>query len=415
MRVYKLLAVAMVAGLIFSGCGGSGSGTGPSGGNVTPSSGSNTVPIIVDAGPSGLSSPATNIPYVSVEICAPGSTSVCQTIDHISLDTGSSGLRILSSALNSTMVTALQQQPVLGPGGNPLVECAQFVSFFTWGPVRKTDIKMAGETAGAVPIQVIGDPTYSTIPGNCSSSAPASAQDVNSLAANGILGVGLFRQDCGGACTTSTNNPAFYYECSSGTSCAQANASLGAQVANPVWMFSSDNNGVLISLPAIAATGAINVSGTMAFGIGTQSNNGLGNATVFTLAADGTFTTIFNGKSYPESFIDSGSNGNFFLTSALTGIPECSSPNTGFYCPNSTQNLSATNQGLNSVSNTVQFSVANLNSLSGNNTAFNDIGGTNAGPPPSFDWGLPFFFGRNVFTAIEGQNTPAGIGPFWAY
>jgi hypothetical protein len=28
---------------------------------------------------------------------------------------------------------------------------------------------------------------------------------------------------------------------------------------------------------------------------------------------------------------------------------------------------------------------------------------------------LPFFYGRNVFTAIEGQNTPAGLGPYVAY
>jgi len=28
---------------------------------------------------------------------------------------------------------------------------------------------------------------------------------------------------------------------------------------------------------------------------------------------------------------------------------------------------------------------------------------------------LPFFFGRNVFTAVEGQSTPAGAGPFVAF
>jgi hypothetical protein len=26
-----------------------------------------------------------------------------------------------------------------------------------------------------------------------------------------------------------------------------------------------------------------------------------------------------------------------------------------------------------------------------------------------------FFFGRNVFIAIEGQNTPGGTGPYTAY
>jgi hypothetical protein len=32
-----------------------------------------------------------------------------------------------------------------------------------------------------------------------------------------------------------------------------------------------------------------------------------------------------------------------------------------------------------------------------------------------FDWGLPFFFGRKVFTAIDSRATPAGIGPYYAF
>jgi hypothetical protein len=39
-------------------------------------------------------------------------------------------------------------------------------------------------------------------------------------------------------------------------------------------------------------------------------------------------------------------------------------------------------------------------------------GGTFAG---HFDWGLPFFFGRNVFTAIEGAPYGSGPGPYFAY
>jgi hypothetical protein len=46
---------------------------------------------------------------------------------------------------------------------------------------------------------------------------------------------------------------------------------------------------------------------------------------------------------------------------------------------------------------------------------FNDV----AAPLPStlygFDWGVPFFFGRNVFVAIEGSSTPGGTGPYVAY
>jgi len=60
--------------------------------------------------------------------------------------------------------------------------------------------------------------------------------------------------------------------------------------------------------------------------------------------------------------------------------------------------------------------------FTGSNTAFNDVTGDNPScfvntttTAPCFDWGLPFFFGRNVFTAIEGQSTPAGPGPYWAF
>ena len=32
-----------------------------------------------------------------------------------------------------------------------------------------------------------------------------------------------------------------------------------------------------------------------------------------------------------------------------------------------------------------------------------------------FDWGLPFFYGRNVYAAVEQQATPRGTGPYVAY
>ena len=190
-------------------------------------------------------------------------------------------------------------------------------------------------------------------------------------------------------------------------------AGLAQQVQNPVWMFSSDNNGVIIELPAVPAGGAPSVSGSMIFGIGTQSNNNLGGATVFALNANADITTVYNGKSYNTSFIDTGSNGYFFLDQTTTGLPLCASPNSGFYCPTATQNLAASVQGSNGASKTVSFSIANADSLfTTPNFALPELGGPNTN---TFDWGLPFFYGRNVFTAIELQNTPAGPGPYWAY
>jgi hypothetical protein len=61
----------------------------------------------------------------------------------------------------------------------------------------------------------------------------------------------------------------------------------------------------------------------------------------------------------------------------------------------------------------VPFSIANAEQLfSTGNAAFNNLGGSF---PGVFDWGMPFFFGRTVFVAIDGQQTPGGPGPYWAY
>jgi hypothetical protein len=35
--------------------------------------------------------------------------------------------------------------------------------------------------------------------------------------------------------------------------------------------------------------------------------------------------------------------------------------------------------------------------------------------PQSFDFGLPFFYGRSVYTAIEGRNAGGTTGPYFAF
>jgi len=221
----------------------------------------------------------------------------------------------------------------------------------------------------------------------------------------------LFAQDCGPACALSgSSNPGLYYQCPSAT-CEVTEELVTQQVQNPVAMFTSDNNGAIIELPATSAPAA-SLSGSLVFGIGTQANNALNGATVYTVDDFGNFTTSYKGQTYSSSFIDSGSNGYFFLDSSSTGIPDCGSAS-GFYCPSNTQNLSATNQGANGASGTVNFSVGNAETLFANPADF--VFGTLGGPGQDFDWGLPFFYGRNVFTAIEGKSTPGGSGPYWAY
>ncbi|MGO8796608.1 MAG: DUF3443 domain-containing protein [Candidatus Sulfotelmatobacter sp.] len=373
------------------------SASGPSSG----SSGSNVASASVSAGPNGNSA---NGLYTDVTVCAPG-TSNCQTVSNVLVDIGSSGLRILSSVLT----ISLTQQTA--SNGSPTVECFPFVSGYTWGPVQTADVEIAGEKASSTPIQVIG--TSTAVPSGCSSYG-TETDTVDTLGANGILGIGLFAQDCSnGPCPSSVN---IYYGCPSSTSCTAVTQSAAQQVLNPVSLFTADNNGVVIELPAVSGSEA-SVSGSLIFGIGTQSNNGLGGATVYTANDYGNFTTTFNGTSYSNSFIDSGSNAYFFPDS---GIAQCASDSEapGFYCPASMVNLSATNLGSNGSTGTVDFSVANATNLfsNGSDFAFSDLGGpVIGGPPEYFDWGLPFFYGRNVYTAIQGASTPGGEGPYWAY
>jgi len=357
--------------------------------------------VLVNSGPNN---DYVNGLFTSVTICVPG-TSTCQTVSGILVDTGSSGLRVLSSAMNLTL-------PQQTSNGAAVVECAQFQDGFTWGPVQSADIKLSGETASNTAIQVIGSPQFPTIPSGCS--ATGTPEDtLADLGANGILGLSVFRDDCGPACASSgSSNPGFYYRCPS-TGCTVIAQPSAQQLQNPIWLFSSDNNGVMIQLPSVASGGAATLTGSLVFGIGTQSDNALGTARVFTTDAAGNFTTVFSGQSYTSSFVDSGSNGLFFLDSPTTGMPTCSSSG-DFYCPSSVRALSATTRGGNGTTATVSFSIDNAQTLLNNLrfSVFGELGGPNAN---SFDWGLPFFYGRTVFTAIEGQSTPGGTGPYWAY
>jgi len=409
-RTFIFLAATL---LMVAGCGGGGGGSSaPASTSTTtsPAITSNTIaasadnvqPIVVDPGPRN----SVNIPFVSVTVCAPGSNANCQTIDHVVVDTASTGLRLIGSVLSPAL--ALTQQ--VDAGNNAVAECAQFAGGFSWGPIKIADVKIAGELASNVPMQVIDDAVFAIAAG-CSGKGP-SLNSVDALLANGILGVGFFRQDCGSACVQ-TATTGTYYGCSTTTgACQQITLPLSKQVQNPVALFANDNNGVIVQLPAISATGAATVTGSLVFGIGTRSNNALGNATVFPVnATTGTFTTVYKGQPLTRSFIDSGSNALFFPDGTIT---RCSN-NFAFYCPSETLNLSGTIQGTNGTTATINFSVGNTNALLQNNpgaTAFNNIGGPMLNV---FDWGLPFYFGRNVYHAIAGASTPRGAGPYIAF
>ncbi len=400
---------------------------------VNPTSTANNVaPVVVDSGPSGLSE--ANILYVTITVCTPGSvppSSSCQVIDHVQVDTGSSGLRLPASVLSVTLPQNNDSS------GNPLDECLVFLDGYVWGPVKTADVYIAGEKAANVPVQVtIADGGPPAVPRSCTSQTTGSNEGdtASDLGANGLIGVGFFAQDCGPYCTNLNGQiPDWYYDCPA-SGCTPTYTTLVQQVANPVTLFTGDNNGVLIQLPSVPDGGAQNVPGSLIFGIGTQSNNGLGSANIYEVPDSnsntnnlGDIVTTFNGSTYNLSFIDSGTNGLLFLDTSLTSIATCSGQISSWYCPStSPDNLTATNQGQNDSGQltgnpgTVNFAVENANTLFQNqsDTAWSTLGGpypAPSGSPVEFDWGLPFFFGKNVFVAIGGASTPGGTGPYVAY
>ncbi len=365
---------------------------------VTPavSEGNNLLPISVNGSLCSANS-YINKPCVSVTVCTPGTTT-CQAIDDILLDTGSFGLRIFKQALS---VSLLQ---VAGSSGS-LAECVQFGDGSEdWGPVQTASVILGNEPAVQVPIQVI-DSTFGTLPSVCRNAdqSPAGA------GFNGILGIGLFAHDCGSACANSARN-GMYYSCS-GSICTGTSVPLSNQVQNPVALLPQDNNGVIVRLPNIPLGGLPSVDGFLVLGIGTQSNNVPSGVTAYPASQVGEIVTHFSGNTY-NSFIDSGSNGLFFPSSGL--LANCPSPVSAWFCPTSTMSFSAINAGASgSPSGVVSFEVGNfVNLMNSLNEVFSDVGGNGVG---QFDWGLPFFFGRDVYYGFEGSTSSLGTGPYFGY
>jgi hypothetical protein len=429
--------LAVCALLLLSACGGGGGG-GAASSNPPPSPPpppalSNFATLTVDAGPAGLGSGPNgyiqyNVAYVSVTLCAPGTTT-CQTIDHVQVDTGSVGLRILSSVLSSSLLAALPVES--DSSGNPLGECYGYVDGYAFGSVRKADFQIGGEKVASVPFQVLGDGgVFATVPTLCSSGGGANLDTLNALGANGIIGIGVTTTDCGAACTTAGGySAAIYYDCpSTGCGAIVAEASNASspfqQLPNPVAAMSVDNNGSIISLPAATAAEA-SLTGTLYFGIGTETNNALGSAAVLLTSTStspsgaGLITAVYNGQNLTESTIDSGTNLYLFVDSA---IPTCTGQYAGYYCPTSPLTLTPTLQGTNGSMTSVALTLDNAATLLNTNDAVlpgiggnpNQFSGLNA-YPQSFDFGLPFFYGRKVYTAIEGRNAGGTTGPYFAF
>lgn len=395
--VAPILAAIMLS-LLQAACGGGGgsdnSATAPAATGPT-----NLQALTIGPGPAG----GVNLLYTSIVLCTPGDATSCRTIDHVLVDTGSVGLRLLASAVPSILTLAQRTT-----GDAALVECMQFADGFSWGPLKTADIRLGGEVVRSAAVQIIGDPAFSTIPAACSATG-ASENTVATFGSNGVLGVGNFANDCGDSCARSAA-PGLYYACNA-SGCTGTRLPLAQQIQHPVSLMAVHNNGVLLRLPAVDPEGAVGVTGSLVFGIGTETNNGLNSARVYTVdPTTGTLPISTDGVSYPNSFIDSGSNATFFPST----IARCTS---GYYCPQSTRTIAAVLQSMNGNNAAFSFSVANAEALFREHPTFGVLPKL-AGPgfgASAVDLGLPFFLGRSVYTAIEERQSPGGMGPYIAF
>lgn len=246
------------------------------------------------------------------------------------------------------------------------------------------------------------------------------------LGANGIFGVGLFLKDCGSLCAANTTT--MYYDCAGPNAFAETALELASQVSNPAALLAQDNNGAILTLPTVPDTGAPAASGSLIFGIGTQTNNVL-TASVTTVPADGAtagnFTAHYNGTTLTDGFFDSGSSGVFFNDTAITACPSGELAG-GYHCPGAASSVFevpftvtiTSSQGVSFTVGTVIGNAEFLFSQSGSAglQAFNDLARpAGASLSNAFDFGVPFFFGKSVFTAFEQRSTPNGSGPYFAY
>jgi hypothetical protein len=284
--------------------------------------------------------------------------------------------------------------------------------------VALADVSLAGENAAKLPIQIMDD-TLAGAPPPATCGANGTLIDgVSGFNANGVLGVGVFAQDCGAMCVSAAAPLPVYYGCTAAGVCSAENVVLAGQVTNPVAMFAADNNGIVIQLPNLQnANGDTSVTGELIFGIGTQADNALPISGLKVLGADanGDFTATYNGSTNVlPAIIDSGTDAFAFddPTIAVCG----SGAFVGYYCPAvAPQNVFviASGVGANNASSTVNFAIADPNTFVVNAAAFTDLAG--GGGSTTFTFGMPFFYGRTIYLGFDKRVAGAYTGPFYAF
>jgi hypothetical protein len=345
--------------------------------------------------------------FTTVTVCSVG-TQTCFDVDNVLVDTGSTGLRLMASAIPTGQIAIDYKKS----SGLVVSECSQFVSGIIWGALANFDIKLGNEIAPNTAVQIIGAQNSPSMPNECASKGQ-SLSTAKILGANGILGISNFLSDCGVFCESLNNQ--YYYGCDL-VNCISLAVDRKNQVLNPIANFSKNNNGSVIQLPEATNAGDSTLMGLLIFGIDTESNNSIAQAKRITLEpTTANFTTIYKSYSYQRSYLDSGSNGIYFDD---LSIPECSSTAyASYYCPSAALSIDVILKGVGQEIYNYTFLGDNaekqsINKL--NSPVQPTLMGSSGGTFQDFVWGLPFFYGKKVFTPIEGTAI-SSQGIFSAY
>lgn len=342
---------------------------------------------------------------IGVTLCPVGATdrTRCRAIPHVMVDTGSTGLRIQATAIRGSVHDFA---PALSRQNRPLVECQKFVGVhnYAWGSIRRADVYIGTEVVHDLAVEFVNDPDYR---------APRSCRSNSTVTSNGTLGIGWRRID---ALT-------FQAYGSSG------NPTLNAQnddnhLHNPVAMLATHNNGEVFDFPALK-DGDTSVPGTITFGVDTDASNTIpASASYVPLDRNGHFTTTLFKRSYPDSYIDSGTTDLTFASTQIRKCPGTIATNS-YFNPSNTY-FAATlheNPGALPADGTRDPDVAIRFLIADQPTSCNahppDVGYTATGTkaPDLFVWGAPFFIGRRVFL-VQGRNaggSSAETGQLYAF
>ena len=395
---------------------------GPMGcGTVTSTGTGNSTPLVIDGFPCKAGgyedfNNAAMVPYISIKICAPGSTTNCQVIDHIIADTGSTGLRVASTALNSKLKAGVAGGlPVVAgsTSGTVLTQCETYIDSFVYGPVVKADIYIADEFVKNTEVQVFGDPNF-RVAKDCKSQGGTDTNTTADFGGNGLIGIGF----------DLTDYYALYYNCKGTKNKNCSNRDDYKGILNTVTQFPVDNNGVVMTLPNVGAAGSIApVVGTLNFGVSTQANNTPSSDTVGikNLGGEsdlsGTFATQLGGKWFP-AYIDSGTDVAYFTDKSNNNLKVCKDDDDYFnewYCPPSPQTVSFifADTGKRIPLKTVTLPVANAVSVAKDPVvAYNNVAGPTDGSTSSpVEFGLSLFLGHDIYVLFNDKQAPGtGLG-----